>query len=467
MSEFPYIHPDYKEALPYFEKWRDAAAGEDRVKKRGERYLPRLFEMDDEEYKQYLDGASYYNATGKTIDACTGAHFLHEATVNLPRELEGLKEKASRNRTLAELLYEATREIWTVGRLGLLAEFDEHGAPQLFTYKAESIVNWYEEDGELLWVILCETYTKLKEGERYLFETAKQYRILEIEEGVYVQRLLQEKKDANGKGTWVEVERIVPQKAGGGDLDFIPFAILNFEGDGCAVGGSPTADLGNLNFRHFVGTADHWHTLHLTACAFLEVVGLPEEDRPKKFRVGSSTVLYLPIGGSSKYTEPEGKGLGAQKADLQLKEDQMARIGGTFLRAQKREAETAESWRLQQSGESSVMVRVVGAVSKGVTQAIRCLARWLGLKKPEDASVSLSTEFFEVKIELPEAEFLVKLYQAGLLGLEQLFEGLQGGGILKKEWLQTLMEQAKKTKEQVKGGEVKNDAQEKTDQRAV
>jgi hypothetical protein len=259
---------------------------------------------------------------------------------------------------------------------------------------------------------------------------------------LYRQRVYRVVKDTDGKEVWAEVPELTvfPLQAGGEGLDFIPFTFLNFETEGPAVGGSPIVDLANINLKHYVGTADVENILHLACSPFLQVIGLPEQDRPKKFPVGSATVLYLDPqpGVGASFIVCASDGVKPRQEDLRVKEDQMARMGGSFLRAQKKEAETAESMRIQQSGESSVLTKITNALSKGFTQAARFLVRWLGADESK-VSITLSTEFFDIKIEQWEADLLIKLYQSQLISKEQLFEGLQGGGILKKEWLVALM----------------------------
>ena len=451
MSAFPHIHPAYKTQLPLWVKWRDATKGEDALKAKKETYLPKLFMQSAEEYEKYLNGASYYNASGKTVDALSSAHFRRELTANLPK-LETLTLDACPNQTLAELCQHAAQELWTVGRCGLLSEFDKAGEPQLYLYTAESIVNWRVVDDELVFVIVAESYERPCKESPYVFETALQYRFLELVQGVYTQRVQRETKDANGKEAWADVPELtaLPLTAGGEALDYIPFSFLNFETEGTAIGGSPIVDLVNINLKHYVGTADVENILHLACSPFLQIKGLPEEERPKKFPANSATVLYLSTdpGAGASFVVCPSDSVKPRQEDLRTKEDQMARMGGSFLREHKKEAETEKSMMLQQSGESSVLVKITNALSKGFTQAARFLARWLG-EKEEPVSVVLSSEFFDVKIDIQEAEFLVKLYQAGLIGLQQLFDGLQGGGIIKKEWRVALKEMTDGTQKKV------------------
>jgi hypothetical protein len=454
MSNFPHIHPSYSKQLPLWTKWRDASAGEEAVKARGEEYLPRLFMQSADEYKQYLRGATYYNATGKTVDALSSAHFRREPALSLGK-LEPLKERACHNQTLTELAEHAAQELWTVGRCGLLSEFNKSSNPQIYLYAAESIVNWRMVEDVLVFVILCETYETPSKDSAYVFETKKQYRVLELvtaQQGdapdpetdriVYRQRVLRLVKGTDEKEEWREIPELteIPRQAGDEPLSFIPFTFLNYESEGAAVGGSPIADLASLNLKHYVGSADAENILHLACSPFLEVVGLPETERPRKFPVNSATVLYLdPMpGAGARWVVCSSDGVKPRQEDLRAKEDQMARMGGSFLRAQKREAETAESMRLQQSGESSVLTKITGSLAKGFTQAVRFLGRWMGYEEAP-LSVTPSNEYFESKIEQWEATLLIQLYQASLLNKEQLYEGLQGGGILKKEWLQALL----------------------------
>lgn len=442
MSQFPHMHPSYNKALPLWTKWRDASAGEEAVKAKGEDYLPKLFMQSADEYKQYLRGATYYNATGKTVDACSSLAFRKPQDLALGK-LEFLKERSSHNQTLQELQEFAAVELWTVGRCGLLSEFGKEGAsqPELYLYTAEAIVNWRMEDDALVFVILCETYEAPTDNP-YLFETKRQYRFLELIEGVYTQRVQRcIKNESTKKEEWVFIDDLteIPIKAGGEALDFIPFTFLNFASEGPAIGDAPISDLASLNLKHYVGSADVENILHLACSPFLQVIGLAEDARPRKFPVNSATVLYLepyPQAGAT-WIACSSEGVKPRQEDLRVKEDQMARMGGSFLRAQKKEAETAEAMRLAQTSESSTLSKISHKLSKGFTQAVRFLGRWLGVEE-KSLSVTLSQEFFDAKIEQWEADLYIKLYQASLISKEQLYEGLQGGGLLKREWLAAL-----------------------------
>lgn len=441
MSDFPHVHPEYKEHLPRWQRWRDVVEGEDEIKEKENRgkYLPRLFGQSEEEYSQYIEFAEWYGATGRTVDAMVGAHHRSPITAALGR-LEPLREQACHGLTLQELAQKATRQMWTVGRLGLLGEFSTQGAPQVYLYTAEAIVNWRYEEDELVFAVVCETYEAPSDKSPYVYEHRKQYRFLELIEGRYIQRVMRKTKGRRGEDVWLfdETLTVIPTTAGGAPLSFIPFVIVDFEGADGEIGGSPIADLASLNLKHYRVSADKASYLHISACPILHIDGLTEEERPKVLPMGSRLVIYTMGAGKVAYAETEGRALSALREDLVAKEDQMARLGGSFLRAQKKSAETAEAMRLAQSGESSVLSQICNVLSKGLTRVVRALAEWSGIEA-QSVSVALPSDFFEVKIEQWEADFLFKLYQSGLINLEAFLEGLQGGGLIKREWIQQLI----------------------------
>ena len=68
-------------------------AGEDAVKAGGEKYLPRLDSQSDEEFKDYLNRASFFNATGRTAEA--HMVFRRPPFLKLPTMAMGVGRSAS------------------------------------------------------------------------------------------------------------------------------------------------------------------------------------------------------------------------------------------------------------------------------------------------------------------------------------------------------------------------------------
>ena len=445
MNQIP-LHPKYKEFLPRWKEWRDACAGKDAIKAGRETYLPRLAEQTDVEYKTYIGLATYYNASGKTLDALSGALFFRPASISLPPDLATLE---SGRKGITSQIKQAARELVVVGRCGVLAEVDTAGLPRVYLYEAEHILNWcLDEDCNLLWVILVEASSAQK-GE-FEVEVKPRYRVLQLQEGSYVQRVFEEVEKDGKKQLMERLDlMVIPTDKAGVDLDFIPFVFIDYEGEDGEegeVGFSPISDLASVNVGHYQLGAELRHLLRLTACPMLVISGLNKKDQPDTLPVGGSTVIYTPADGSATWAEISGAGAGVLREELVRMEDQMSRLGVSALRAGKADAETADSIKLQQKGESSVLSTVADALENGFTRLAQMLGRWYGLDDKAIAAISIGTskEFFDSSLSIPEAEFLFKLYLHGDIDLSDLLESLQGGGVLTQEVYQRALERVRK-----------------------
>jgi hypothetical protein len=59
-------HVEYDAILPAWLRTRDVPAGEDAVKRGGEKYVPRLESLSDDEFAAYVERGFFYNATART-----------------------------------------------------------------------------------------------------------------------------------------------------------------------------------------------------------------------------------------------------------------------------------------------------------------------------------------------------------------------------------------------------------------
>jgi hypothetical protein len=94
-------HPEYDSRAAEWSRARDVLAGEDSVKRGGERYLPRLDSQSDDEYVAYRDRASFFNATSRTAEGHSGLVFRRPPFVTTPQGNTGV------GRALAELVNDA------------------------------------------------------------------------------------------------------------------------------------------------------------------------------------------------------------------------------------------------------------------------------------------------------------------------------------------------------------------------
>src|SRR3974377_141293 len=83
-------HPDYDAAATEWARARDVLAGEDAVKAGGEKYLPRLDSMTDEEVAAYVKRAPHFTTRARTSEAYLGLMFRRPPFVKLPADGAGV-----------------------------------------------------------------------------------------------------------------------------------------------------------------------------------------------------------------------------------------------------------------------------------------------------------------------------------------------------------------------------------------
>src|SRR5262245_7737593 len=124
-------HPEYTRNLPQWQRLRDCLEGELSVKARGVEYLPRLGGQSDEEYRCYLQRASFYGGAARLLEDCLAAAFRRSPVINLsgsgPAE-EGLKTFAAdcdlAGTEFLDYARTVLREVLGVGRAGSLVLWD-------------------------------------------------------------------------------------------------------------------------------------------------------------------------------------------------------------------------------------------------------------------------------------------------------------------------------------------------------
>jgi len=71
----------------YANRWlrtRSACDGQEAVQSKGELFLPKLAEQKDSEYQSYVKRATYFNATGRTLNGLVGMVFRKDAIRTMP-----------------------------------------------------------------------------------------------------------------------------------------------------------------------------------------------------------------------------------------------------------------------------------------------------------------------------------------------------------------------------------------------
>jgi hypothetical protein len=409
-------HPSYDKKLKTWTKCRDAIAGEEAVKEKGELYLPKLGGQDDDEYKSYLMRAYYYNATGRTHEAMLGTIFRIDPSIT-PEPADD---------SMLNLSARAASEIIAVGRCGLLVDAPVNGGqPYVTMYKAEDITNWQSVvvgDKEiLLRVVLQETSTEPDPDDVYEMVDIIKYRELYIDEkGKYAVQLWV----ANAKNEYVKDGDPVYPQAAGNTLDSIPFVFVSPDNTESNIVNPPLLDLVSVNLSHYRSAADLEHGRHYTALPTAWVAGFDSE---KELSIGSATAWVTDnVNAKAGFLEFTGQGLGALERALEQKEAQMAMLGTQIFASGK--DETATAAKIHRSQQTASLSSIAGAISEAMSRAYQYVL--LMLRSSETAVFEMSKDFMPETLDSALLTVLVSTYQQGAMSLETLLWNMKQGELL-------------------------------------
>jgi hypothetical protein len=436
-------HPQYAEYLPIWEKCEDASCGQREVHEGGIKYLPKLSDQSDAEYKAYVQRASYFNATGRTVDGLTGMVMRKPPAIEGDAGLIAMLEDIDLQGTHINMLCgETLYEVLIKNRFGFLVEYPKvetlprtvaeadamQNRPYVTRYEAKHVTNWrVERINNVMMpvlVVLKEEFTE--QVDEFEFKSFDQYRALKLTEGVYVQEIY--RKDDKTK-KWVLIDSQVPLM-NGNPLSFIPFYIFgtgtNFECEKPLI-----EDLANLNLSHYRTSADYEHGAHFTGLPMLFFSGINDRDEKgnqSKIYLGSQTaVVASNPDADGKYIEFTGQGLDALKGLMELKEKQMAVLGARFLEQQKAGVEATQTLQLRQNGENSTLAELANIVSKQMTEMLNAFSAWAGYGA---VKLTLNNDFMPVGLSSQDLSELMKAWQAGGISYETLFTNLKRGEII-------------------------------------
>lgn len=446
-------HPQYDRMLPKWQRCRDVAHGQDAVHAAGEKYLPKLKEQEPDEYKAYVNRATFFNATWRTMAGLLGMLFSKPPKIEVPGSTEPLLETVTDDGLpLRVFSMQAALECLTTNRAGVLVDYPVVNAveltkadaqalnlrPNLSLYRAETIINWKEErinnNRVLTRVVLLEEHEE--EVTEFEIKCQERWRVLDLKavEGnglVYRVRLFKEKEQAeNGADKFEQVGDDIFPLMNNKHLDFIPFYFLGVDDTAACANDPALIDLVDLNLSHYRTMADYEHGCHFTGLPTGYICGHTlDEAKGEKIYLGSQSFLVFPQPDTKVgFLEFTGQGLDALRQNLDAKEKQMAILGARLLEAPKRAAEAAETAAIHKSGEDSIMASMAQSISMGLQRALQTFSDWAG--GSGDVVFSLNRDFFPVPLTAQDLTSLVAAWQTGAISKETLFERLKRGQII-------------------------------------
>ena len=438
-------HPDYDAHINQWQRCRDCVDGEDAVKARGTKYLPRLSDQDNDEYGAYLLRAYWFGAAARTVQGLAGTVMRKEPITEAPTVLDDVLADVTQTGISFEAFCKtALEEVLKTGRYGVLVDMPDAQTvdqrPYWVGYEAEQIINWQTEMiggiPTLIMVVLCEAVVEEDPDDEYILNTIEQYRELYLEEAtdvspaIYRQQLWRKQKNiTNGQKEWLPYGSEITPVFRQSPLTYLPFCFLNPSTITPSIAKPPILDLASANISHFRSSADLEHGRHFCGLPTPWVAGFPVVT---KLKIGSS-VAWVSDDPNAKVgmLEFTGQGLGALERAIDSKSKDMAILGARLLEGQKATVEAANTLITRLSGEQSIMQSVANTLSVGFSKLLEWSALWLGVGETEakKATAKLNTELIDTKISFTDLTELVKNWQAGAMSYETMYYNMERGGM--------------------------------------
>ncbi|BDU76287.1 DUF4055 domain-containing protein [Mesoterricola sediminis] len=411
-------HPTFQAIVAKAGVVRDVVEGEDAVKAKKTKYLPKIGGQSEDEYDAYRNRAMFYGATGRTLEALSGAVCRKAATLHGPETWvkKYAEDVTGTGVSLNSMVGEMVRETLTTSMVGILV--DHNGKrPYISSYVAENVINSLP-DGT---IVLSETEWVPSPEDKYTLTQQTNYReLVPIPGGVQVNLW---KPDTSGKLT-ITLETVLDRRGDTSVIQEPPFVLAQLPS-------LPLLPLANANLSHYRTSADLENGLHWGGI-FTPWVAANLDGDKTTLKIGDSNAWILPQGSTVGMLEVTGAALSALETNKKAKEDLMAALGARLLVAQKKTAETEATARINAGGEGATLSMTVDTIETTLTKAARIMARWDGLSDSdvESIRVEINRDFVDARLSAQDIAAYLSLYTAGTIDLETFLLILQGGEVL-------------------------------------
>ena len=453
-----YILPEVTELLPKWELIEDCLSGQEAVRKRGTKYLPKPNPEDtstanDLRYEGYRTRAVFYNVLANTVSGLVGQVFNSDPVSEYPDELEPLWYDATgTGMTLIQLAKKAMTNVLAFARCGLLVDFpkgakNEEGEARPFSrqevmdgvarptiqyYGHRDIINWrYEKRGAvsvLTMVVLSEDYIIRDDG--FEIQRGKECRVLKLDGGVYSVDIWR-RTDEKQEGPFVLVETATPTDSAGRPLSYIPFYFVGAQNNNANVDKPPMYDMAVLNIAHYRNSADYEDSVYMVGQPTPFFSGLTQDwvDKVLKgtVQLGSRGAVPLPPNGTMGLVQAAPNSM--VKEAMDQKQQQMIALGAQLVEDKKVQRTLGEV-----KMETTVVVSTLTSCARNVSQAVEAAliaaAQFASANPDPDKIVfQLSTDFAIQKMAPQERQQLLAEWQGGAISFTELRSQLRQSGI--------------------------------------
>lgn len=427
------VHPSYTIYVKDWELMADSHGGERVIKDKGEEYLPPTSGQVADGMQASQPGRMAYDAyklrsrfpdiVKTAVDALTGVLHSKPPTIELPSQLEPMRENATLNGESLEVLLRRINEQQLIsGRLGLLLDVPDGAAvgttPYIAMYGAKEVLNWDNGTREglvlqnLNLVVLDESEYVRDANFEWVFKNKFRVAVLgdpkdneAMDEGV-----VYSVGQFDGNDASFNTESMITPSLGGATLNEIPFTFINSTDIVPAPNSPPLLGLAQLAVGIYRGEADYRQSLFMQGQDTLVVSGVNDEDAT--FRTGANAAIVLPTGGEAKFIGVESAGLEEMRKALENDKADASQRGGQLLDSVSREKESGDALRIRVTARTATLNQLAKTGAFGLEMSLKQAAKWVGAN-PDEVSVQANTDFVD---DAMESKTLVELMTAKSLG---------------------------------------------------
>lgn len=468
-------HPQYKNKEYELRQLRDTANGVSSVKRSGALYLPipssmfqnstaqpasgittessefygnknldgvlgnAPFRSEIPAYQAYLQRARFPDIVALLVRGLTGIAVKKEASCNLPKEIDYLKENATRDgKSLQDLFKWMVWQVLEVGRVTLLLDVKSNGELVIVPYVAESFINWKTgrfEDKDVLSLGVFESQI-LDGEEEFSHDTVSGYLVVrnyaKVKDGeedavipVYSTQKYKEETPENSP--------MIPLLRGK-PFPFPPVSTCGANGVTFNFGSSPVIGVSDIAISIYQKEADMAQAEFLTCNPMLVLTGAQPEDSPGA--VGSNVSLSLPDTESNVfYVEPKSNCLQHMKSRIDGLMDEAVQYGVSILGGNVNPNEAADTVRMRQQSSNANLRTIIKSVSECINEILNFAYAWEkdSLEKIPDSPEGEEDYGFHPSLELSEMDLSPEEQTA-------LLQSLLNGAISKETFLTRLKE---------------------------
>ncbi len=409
-------HPSYDLLLPEWQKAKAFYDSERAVKAGTIRYVTPLGGQTDEQYAAYLSRGPLSMFFKKTVNTYVGLTTRKPYYLDDGEQMKEYLETASANgMSFGHYLRSLLVMFYKTGRGATLLDLPEGpttAQPSLLLYDEESITNWdvgmVDGKERLNAIMLMEDDTK---GDYLDSETTTIYRELILVDGVYTQRLYDDKSNL--------LSEVVPV-INNSTLDYIPIVVHG------GIGVKPVflCEVLDQNVHHFQTATDQMHGLHFQGLINAYITGADKEEAPTT--IGPEVIWCFEDPATSVgILESHGNGLDAVADKLKVFEETISTVSISTALSNAGSV-TATQASIDFSNNSASLTGVVNTLSAEVSVILQIAADWLNISV---GAFSFSTDFVSQRLSAQDLTAVVQAYMSGAISWDTFWSNLQAGEI--------------------------------------